>query len=119
MLRDDRCPLDLSECSNDCSCSLKTSREDRVVLQMMKDKVKIVNGHFQLPLLWKRSTDQLPHNRKIAEKRFMSLKRCLAKDKALHEKYFAFTASYFEKGYAEKIGATESKLSWFLPITLW
>ena len=46
VLRDDPCPSDLSEPSNDCSCSLKTSREDRIALQMMKDKVKIVNGHF-------------------------------------------------------------------------
>ena len=83
---------------------------------MMKDKVKIVNGHFQLPLIWDSSADQLPNNRKVAEMRLMCLKRRLAKDKALHEKYFAVMASYFEElRNAEKIGVTESKLSWFLP----
>ena len=115
VLRDDPCPLDLPEPSNDCSCSLKTSREDRIALQMMKEKVKIVNGHFQLPLLWESSTSQLPNNRKVAEMRLMCLKGRLAKDKALHEKYSAVMASYFEEGYAEKIGVTESKFSWFLP----
>ena len=115
VLRDDPCPLDLPKPSNDCSCSLKTSREDRIALQMMKDKVKIVNGHFQLPLLWESGTNQLPNNRKVAETRLMCLKRRIAKDKALQEKYSAVMASYFEEGYAEKIGVTEGKLSWFLP----
>ena len=111
VLRDNPCPLDLPESLNDCSCSLKPPREDRVALQMMKDKVKIVNGHFQLPLLWKSSTDHFSNTRKVAEMRLMSLKSRLAKDKALHEKYSAVMASYFEEGYAQKIGVTESKLS--------
>ena len=115
VLTNNSCPLNLPEPSNNCRCSLKTSREDKITLQMMNDKVKIVNGHLQLPLLWESSTDQLPNNRKVTEMRLMSLKRRLAKDKVLHEKYSAVMASYFDEGYAEKIGVAESKLSWFLP----
>ena len=83
----------------------------------MKDSIKIVNGHFQLPLLWRHKNVFLPDNRAMAEKRLESLKRRLSKDESLHKKYAGVMQDYIEKGYAEKVrdDGKRNACTWFLP----
>ena len=63
------------------------SREDGILFQIMKDFMQQVDGHFQLPLLWRNKNMKLPNNIAMITKRLESLKRRLSKDKNLHEKY--------------------------------
>ena len=52
------------------------SREDRVAHEMLKD-AEIVEGHFQVPLLWRNSNAKLSNNKMMAHTRLQSLKRRL------------------------------------------
>ena len=100
-----------------CGLDHDNSREDRLALKIMKDSIKIVNGHFQLPLLWRHKNVFLPDNRAMAEKRLESLKRRLSKDESLHKKYAGVMQNYIEKGYAEKVrdDGKKNACTWFLP----
>ena len=100
-----------------CGLDHDNSREDRLALKIMKDSIKIVNGHFQLPLLWRHKNVFLPDNRAMAEKRLESLKRRLSKDESLHKKYAGVMQDYIEKGYAEKVrdDGKRNACTWFLP----
>ena len=86
-----------------CGLDHDNSREDRLALKIMMDSIKIVNGHFQLPLLWRHKNIFLPDNRAMAEKRLESLKRRLSKNESLHKKYAGVMQDYIEKDYAEKV----------------
>ena len=101
---------------------LKTnqSSEDRIAYSRMKREIEHVDGHFQLPLLWREREPHLPDNRYIAEKRLLSLKRRLAKDEKLHKRYTEEIEKYVEEGYAEAVpddfdNANEAVVNWYLP----
>ena len=64
-----------------------SSREDCKAYELMKDSVQLIDGQFQLPLLWRSEDVKLPNNRVQAERRLNSLKRRSNKDKGLHQKY--------------------------------
>ena len=104
---------DAASCGLDCA----SSREDRVAFELMKNSVKLVDGHFQLPLLWRKKGTSLPNNRIVAENRLESLRRRLEKDSWLHQHYTETMQTYLEKGYAEPVedGCSGSGHSWFLP----
>ena len=93
------------------------SREDRAAFKKMKNSVKMVEGHFQLPLLWKEEGFKLPSIRKMLEKRLESLRKRLSKDKNLHKRYMEVMEGYIQKGYAELADAEEDSkaVEWFLP----
>ena len=102
----------------DCGLTTKNSREDREAYDKMKRSVKLVDGHLQLPLLWKAEKVVLPESRKMADMRLMHLKRRLVKDESLRKKYAEVMQSYLLEGYAEVVPAKElqdSGRSWFLP----
>ena len=86
----------------------------------MKNSIELVDGHFQLPLLWKQEDIQLPNDMEMAKSRMVSLKKRLKKDEKLHRKYTEVMQGYIGKGYAEKVEEVKAevdKLSrdWYLP----
>ena len=84
----------------------------------MKRSVKLVDGHLQLPSLWKAEKVVLSESRKMADMRLMHSKRPLVKDESLHKEYAEILQSYFLEGYAQVIPASEVQdleHSWFLP----
>ena len=102
----------------DCGLASKNSQEDRISFQRMKDEVKMVDGHVQLPLLWRDKRSTLPDNKNLVESRLNSLKRRLLKDESLRKKYSEVMTSYFEDGYAEEINseeASQGRVKWYLP----
>jgi len=74
------------EFTQSCGLDESNSREDRISLQIMKDSIKQVDGHFQLPLLWRNQNTKLPNNISMARKRLESLKRRLRNDRNLCER---------------------------------
>ena len=77
--------VSLSPHEHDFACELEglSSQEDRAY-RVMKESIQLVNGQFQLPLLWRERNTVLPDNRSMAEHMLQALKRRLVKDKELH-----------------------------------
>ena len=109
--------LPLEEQVNSCGLHGESSREDRLFFKQMKETVKFVDGHLELPLLVRNRNVRLPNNRAMVENWLKSLKRHLAKDKELHQRYVATMQSYFEKSFAEPLsGETETiENIWYFP----
>ena len=63
------------------------SPEDESVLKSMYATTTIVNGHYEVGMLWKQSTVQLPNNYVMAERRFKSLMKRFKADQSLHRQY--------------------------------
>ena len=76
-------------------------------------------GHYEIALPWRYSPSSLPNNRVLAEHRLKLLRRRLAKDPDLFQKYSSFIDNLLDKDYARKVPdhqVNESgKAAWFLP----
>ena len=69
---------------------MNTSKEDQIAYDIMVNSIKHVAGHFQLPLLWRPDTELLGDSRVMAQRRLASLKKRLASNKVLCNKYVNF-----------------------------
>ena len=63
------------------------SREDLRAEEILEKTTRMREGHCETGLLWKRENIELPKNRKLAEKRLMSLKRKFRRDAKFEEIY--------------------------------
>ena len=84
----------------------------------MTRNARYVNGHYQLPLLWKNDALKLPPSRDMALKRLDSLKKRLLKNPELREKYSLQMQKMIDSGYAVKVPRNEVKTSnreWYIP----
>ena len=95
------------------------SVDDRRVLALWDEKVSFSGGHYVLPIPFKSSTLKLPDNRQMAEKRLSSLRRKLAKNQDLHQKYVDGMSDLLEQGYAvpvpeQDVHRSDGKV-WYLP----
>lgn len=79
----------------------------------------MVDGHYELPLLWKVKNSTLPNNREMALKRLNQLKRRLDNAKDLYEKYNEKIKEHQRKGYVKKLSPEEASTTtpktWCLP----
>ena len=96
------------------------SKEDRLAHTLMQSEICTIDGHYQLPLLWKEPyKNQLLNNLPLAQRRLTSLKRRLQRDDNLRVKYAEVVESYLSKGYAREVQQaylTESNDPiWYLP----
>ena len=55
------------------------------MLQIMEETLKVVNGHFQVALLWRNNPPYLPNNKVVAERWGFLLKKRLLRDDDLLE----------------------------------
>ena len=101
--------------------SIKTvmSNEGKKAEKMMEGSTRVVNGHYEIGMLWKVDNPQLPNNRDVALKRYQHLKTRLKRDEDLNKKYQSEIEEYVEKGYASKLRPEEinktSPTIWYLP----
>ena len=95
------------------------SVEDQEALKRMENSVQIVDGHYEIGMLWKSVTPWLPNNKQMAEARLQALKRKLQRDETFHRKYREFMEKLIERGYARKLteeeAARRSRRTWYLP----
>ena len=95
------------------------SLEDKKVLQIMEETLEVVDGHFQVALLWRNNPPYLPNHEIVAERRGLLLKKQLLRDDGLLRKYQTTLNEYLEKGYAEKVPQEHLELNdrpiWYLP----
>ena len=80
------------------------SKEDRLAHTLMQSEICTIDGHYQLPLLWKEPfKNQLLNNLPLAQRRLTSLKGRLQRDDNLRVKYAEVVESYLSKGYAREV----------------
>ena len=96
------------------------SKEDRLAHTLMQSEICTIDGHYQLPLLWKEPyKNQLSNNIPLAQRRLTSLKGRLQRDDNLRVKYAEVVESYLSKGYTREVQQaylTESNDPiWYLP----
>ena len=94
------------------------SVEDRRARAKLEADARIVDGRYEVPMLWKTDTPWLPDNKPMAERRLASLERKLRKDDGLHVEYSKCIRQLVEKGYAEKIeedDQPQAGRTWYLP----
>ena len=92
-------------------------REDCIAFGIIKDSIELVDGHFRLPLLWRRRDSKLLSNYSLTVSRAESSKKRLNKDERLMKKYNELIQGYIEKGYAEPVPTDSRKedgREWFL-----
>ena len=94
--------------------------EDRRALAQMEASVKIVNGHYQLGLPWRKKSVRLPNSQEFAMKRLNNLKKRIQCDPHLFEKYKETIDCYVSSGYArqaphEELEVNEDTPVWYLP----
>jgi len=83
------------------------SVEDKEALAIMKQSVKLEDGHYQIALPWKQYPPFLPYNRFMAECRLQTLKNGLLLDSELLENYKATMEQYLSKGHARRVPLNE------------
>ena len=106
---------DFSE-NNEVGESENLSINDKKFLRIMDENVKLIDGHYQLPLPFKEQIMDVPNNKSLAIKRVFSLKKKLQTNKKMHEDYCTFMKNIFDKGFAEKCdSSSENGKTWYLP----
>ncbi|KAL9975992.1 hypothetical protein ACROYT_G013221 [Oculina patagonica] len=95
------------------------SVEDRESLHKLNSSVRLVDGRYEVRMLWKYENPWLPNNKMTAEARLRSLKRKLCKEEQLLCKYRDFMDDLLVKGYARKLTEVEAEArsprTWYLP----
>ena len=96
---------------------LKYSRENVLAYDLMTKFVRLFNGHFELPLLWKNDAKLMPDSFVTAKKRLIGIKRRLQRDHVLKQKYceqmnIALANDYAEVVLDEQID--ESHRAWYI-----
>ena len=98
---------------------ISMSVEDKEVLAIMKQSLKLKDGHYQIALPWKQYPPFLPYNRFMAERRLQTLKKRFLLDSELLGNYKATIEQYLSKGHARRVPLNEinveDKLLWYLP----
>ena len=93
--------------------------QDREALGKLNSSVRLVDGHYEVGMLWKHENPWLPNNRMTAVARLRSLRRRLCADEQLCYKYRNFMDDLLTKGYARKLtedeAAARSPRKWYLP----
>ena len=86
------------------SANLGLSKEDRRFLDIAEDGVlQHEDGHYELPLPFKKPDVNLPDNYDVVKRHLMRLKFKFAADPQYKEEYTAFMEKMINKGYAEKV----------------
>ena len=97
---------------------MKYSAEDVVAYDCMKRSISFVEGHFELPLLWKNASVLLPESLSMARKRLDGVKRRLLRDNDLKEMYCQQMETVLNRGYAERVPKDEVNSEnrvWYIP----
>ena len=68
----------------------------------MEKGVTKVDGHYQLPLLFRHENVKMPDNRHQAVQRALSVRKCF-KDQQFYDDYVKFMKNIIEKRYAKKV----------------
>ncbi|XP_048245274.1 uncharacterized protein LOC125376895 [Haliotis rufescens] len=96
-----------------------SSMDDRKAEHILKETTCLVDGHYQVGMLWKKADCILPNNYAAAEKRFKLLAKRLMHDKDFGIMYSNTLNGYISNGHARKLMQEEiasvSPRTWYIP----
>ena len=97
------------------------SIEDKQSLKMLEAGTKLVNGKYEVPMLWKRIYSRLPNNHQMTlRRRLRFLHKRFLGNPDLFENYEETINMYTKEGYASKMIKEEtintSGKTWYLPL---
>ena len=75
------------------------SKDDRSALEILHTTSRVVNGHYEVGMLWKSKNVWLPDNKIFAKARLRLLKRKLQQNEELHNQYRSIFNNHLDKGY--------------------
>ena len=109
--------LDFSEINTE---EQTLSYEDRKFIKKTTEGVhQRSDGHYELPLSFKKEPIILPNNKQVALHRLSKLKRRLKTDGRYRKDYLAFMQEIVDRGYAERVPPEEVSLNngqvWYIP----
>lgn len=88
-------------------------------MKIAEGSAKLVNGHYNLKLPFKKNDVSLPNNRQVAEQRLESLKRKFKRNPVFHEEYANFLSDVINKEFAEIVPKEQLKVTkgkvWYIP----
>ena len=86
---------------------------------MLEAGTKIVNGKYEVPMLWKQIDSRLPSNHEMALRRLRSLHKRFLGNPDFFEKYKETVNTYIKESYTRKMTKEEtintSDKTWYLP----
>lgn len=89
------------------------SSNDKRALEIMSKTAILREGYYEIALPWKEETPYLENNKRVAEHRLRSLKKCLLLNLDLLVKYKECIEDLLEEGYAISTPATPtSRKTW-------
>ncbi|XP_064635241.1 uncharacterized protein LOC135492615 [Lineus longissimus] len=95
------------------------SIEDRKAIQILEETTRLVNGHYEIGMLWRDSESPLPDNKSIASKRHYLLEKKLNRDEDVKCLYTETLEGYVSKCFARKLSEEEavhrSPKTWYIP----
>lgn len=93
------------------------SIEDNRFLDIMKNGVKFLDGHYQLPLPFRNEFPKLLYNREYAVKRAHGIRRKMLKNQKFHDEYVSFVMNLVQCGYARRVSKSDLQKEdgWWLP----
>ncbi|XP_077546213.1 uncharacterized protein LOC144158900 [Haemaphysalis longicornis] len=80
------------------------NEEDHVVKQFTSS-IKLVDGRYEVGLLWKQVNFLLANNEAIAKKRLFNLTKKLVNDERMMTEYDESIRQYLQQGFAERVSA--------------
>ena len=85
------------------------SVEDKGKMQIIEDTPRLVDGRYEVGMLWKKDERQFPNNLVVAKQRLESLRRRLTKlgNEEMATKYREVMDSYISSGFARKLSEKE------------
>ncbi|XP_078608417.1 uncharacterized protein LOC144880226 [Branchiostoma floridae x Branchiostoma japonicum] len=95
------------------------SVEDQRFMKIVSEGTRKEDGHYQIPLPFKKGPPELPNNKQVALQRANHLKKRMTKNERYQEEYTQFMQKIIEKGYAERVPTEELKTEpgqvWYVP----
>ena len=111
----------LEDCGAVKSGEKPLSIEDKRVMQIIEDTTRLVNGRYEVGMLWRRDERWFPNNLVMARQRLQSLRRRLMnsgnEEMAINDREVmdSYISSGFSRKWSEKELAKESSTHWYLP----
>ncbi|KAK3717695.1 hypothetical protein QZH41_001099 [Actinostola sp. cb2023] len=110
--------MDLEFSERKDTSELAYSQDDNHFLKILRDGIKKENGHYIMPLPFRRDEVFMPNNKEQAISRAMWLKKRLTNDQKMYADYLKFMEDILDKDYARKVPSTvtaKAGKTWYLP----
>ena len=94
------------------------SQDDKKFIDIVSCGMKVINGHYEIPLPFKESKVVMKNNYNQAAKRALWQRKKMGRDEKYSKDYTAFVENLIDKGYAYQVPMDQIQCSnprWYLP----